>query len=162
MAFTSMLASLSKKGADGGVWLRLYKIHKSLRMHHLFYASSLIAVASAALTFPPVQPSSYPVIAPGKGIFLSGAALSEEVVLDGLAQINAVVPPLTISILRGNLDDPVNFIAVDYVASSQPEDANCYWPYNLCVRESADATVGYGADLSTCPGNDWGLSFGML
>jgi hypothetical protein len=122
---------------------------------------SLIAVASAqTLTFPPVQPSYEALnIKPGKGIFLPASSLAEAVVVDGLALVNTVVPAATLAIAKGNFINVDPWIQVDYVASPFADDAYCYWPFALCVRNAASESAGYKADLSTCPGTDWGLSF---
>lgn len=87
------------------------------------------------------------------------ASLKEAVVVDGLAEVNAVVPAATLALPKGNFINVDPFILVDYQASTVADDSTCYWPYNLCVRGAASETVGYKADLSTCPGTEWGLSF---
>lgn len=39
-----------------------------------------------------------------------------------------------------------------------PALENCYWPYNLCTRNTD--TADFKADISKCPNdNDWGLTY---
>ncbi|KAL3896537.1 MAG: hypothetical protein SGCHY_004009, partial [Lobulomycetales sp.] len=124
---------------------------------------ALPAFALGALTVPPQQPTRYPVIAPGTGVFITESFLEQALVLDGLAAVAETVPAATSGITQGNF---VQGATVEYVAAPCERGSGracpnpyCYWPYDLCVRNGENATTGVRADLSTCTGNQWGLSY---
>ncbi|KAJ1547489.1 hypothetical protein HK096_002674 [Nowakowskiella sp. JEL0078] len=85
-------------------------------------------------------------------VMITDSFLTDSIVTDAMAIVNAVVPPSLLTI------KPSTYYQYSTVTYNGDPTANCYWPYNLCIRTTAG--TGYNADIYTCPGsNQWGISY---
>ncbi|KAI9193535.1 uncharacterized protein BJ171DRAFT_635714 [Polychytrium aggregatum] len=104
----------------------------------------------ATLQIPPPMPAQWPSI--DQTNFITGNLLTDPLVQDALAYVQSVVPASLLNI------PPSTFVSGATVKYNSDVNANCYWPYNLCVRTAAGN--GYQADVYTCPQpGTWGISF---
>ncbi|KAJ3145863.1 chitin deacetylase [Geranomyces michiganensis] len=85
---------------------------------------------------------------------IPAAFLADPLVADALAFVNRVVPAQYLNIPPSTFVSP----CVTKYSSPAAATANCYWPQDLCTRNSD--TAAFRADISSCPAqNAWGLSF---
>ncbi|KAJ3035739.1 chitin deacetylase [Rhizophlyctis rosea] len=112
---------------------------------------SLSLVVGQTLNVPPQQPAAYPSI--DESVMISGSFLQDPLVTQAVAYVKAkvsadvlAIPPTTYK--SGSTTTYTNAYA----------EANCYWPYNLCVRSTDSAN--WKADISVCPAaNTWGITY---
>ncbi|TPX31832.1 hypothetical protein SmJEL517_g04895 [Synchytrium microbalum] len=99
----------------------------------------------------PQQPAAYP--NPDETVQITGTYLQDPIVVNALAYVTSVVPASVLAI-------PPSGLASDQYTVTYKGDAtaNCYWPSNLCVRNT---TGNWGlADISTCTvPNSWGVTY---
>ncbi|KAJ3004693.1 chitin deacetylase [Thoreauomyces humboldtii] len=85
---------------------------------------------------------------------VTGAFLTDPLVTEALAYVNAVVPAQYLNIAPSKFVSP----CVATYSSTAAAVTNCYWPNALCSRTTA--TAAYFADIVTCPNqNQWGLTY---
>ncbi|KAJ1566133.1 hypothetical protein HK096_009004 [Nowakowskiella sp. JEL0078] len=99
----------------------------------------------------PKTPAKFP--STDQTVMITGDYLTDPLVTEALAIVNAVVPQSLLSI------SPSTYIKESSVTYNADAASTCYWPSNQCIR-TADGT-GYVKDVYTCLGtNQWGLSYG--
>ncbi|KAI9208374.1 uncharacterized protein BJ171DRAFT_596151 [Polychytrium aggregatum] len=103
-----------------------------------------------SLQIPPPMPAAWPPI--DQQHFIPDSFLQDPLVQDAWAYVQSVVPA---NVLNIAVSTYINGPTVTY--NSDPV-ANCYWPYNLCMRTTA--TQYYQPDVFQCPQQStWGLAF---
>lgn len=96
----------------------------------------------------PIMPRAWPPAGPQ---FITGAFLQDPIIQKALAYVNKVVPPAYLNIPKS---DHISGPQVNY---NGDVSKNCYWPGVKCIRTSDDEHIF--ADMTTCPQNQWGMSF---
>jgi hypothetical protein len=98
----------------------------------------------------PQMPSAFPDA--DETLFITGTYLNDPIVLNALAYVNSVVSS---SLLNLSTSTYIQYSDVTYHADPI---ANCYWPNNLCLRNT---TGQWGnPDIVYCPNNyTWGLTY---
>ncbi|KAJ1547583.1 chitin deacetylase [Nowakowskiella sp. JEL0078] len=113
---------------------------------HVIFASRAVGDVGTI----PTMPTSWPSI--DQSIMISGAYLTDPIVVNAMKIVNASVPAELLNI-------PVStYISGSEVTYKGTAASTCYWPSNLCVRSTAG--TGYIEDVYTCPSaGQWGISY---
>ncbi|TPX64344.1 hypothetical protein SpCBS45565_g05946 [Spizellomyces sp. 'palustris'] len=124
-------------------------------MHFSFITLAVLSmsvanVAAATLTMPPPMPKAFPPDDESQPI--PASYLTDPLVTEALAYVESVVPAQYLQI------PPSTFKSICTATYNADATANCYWPANLCTRDTN--TNAFTADVYQCPGqNTWGLTY---